>query len=203
MAEADATVVEQELDKVKKHKMYALSAKHLHQNRLDKLRKWSTFTDCLAFVFPVLYVPVRYLAKGTNEQNLAEHSWEFIGAVLAASAAVKLFYKWSENAVEHSQLRDKNIEAVTQADLILRRGTSQPIEEFDHFYKSMDDLEKEDRESITKLSDKERHLAYREALKDFDPEEAICRYCHASAWRFKKGSCQACGNTPVASSVQA
>ena len=183
--------------KIYQHKMDALAAKHLHQKRLDSLKKPSTLVDCLAFAVPAAYFPIRYMLKATTYQTMAENTWEILAAVLTVFALVKVFYKWQERSEKHSRLRDENIFAVTSADGLLRKKGQWDERELQYFYDQMDRLEAEDREAMLKIRQKERQEAYREALKEISPNEAICPRCAASAWNFTPGNCQLCGNTPA------
>ena len=184
--------------KIYQRKMDALAAKHLHQKRLDGLKRQSTFVDCLAFAVPALYFPIRYILKGTGYQTIAENIWEGLAALLTIFALIKVFYKWQERAEKHSRLRDENIFAGTSADSLLRKKGQLDERDIEHFYALMDRLEAEDREAMLKIQPKERQEAYREALKEISPKSPVCPICGASAWQFTPGNCQLCGNTPAA-----
>ena len=186
-----------EIEKIEQKKINALSAKYLHQRRLNELKKRSDLFDWAALALMILYFPIRYLMKGTSYQNIAEGVWEVLAVVLAVLAFTKIVLKWQEKAENHSRLRDENISAVTEADDLLQRKEAIEIEGLKRFYISMDKLESKDREAVLGIGKKEQQESYRQALKEFKPHAPACPICKASAWDFQPGNCQACGNTPL------
>jgi mobilome CxxCx(11)CxxC protein len=184
--------------KVSQCKMDALSAKYLHERRLAKFRRFNSLVDYLAIAVPVLYLPARYLAKGTAESAFVEHMWEVLAAILLASVIFKMAYRWQERAEKHSRLLAENIALIGQVDYLLSNSQNPTPESIRWFTLIAEKLENDDRESFGIVKDREKKKAYREALKEVDPSstETVCPRCHASPWDYKRGSCQLCGNTP-------
>jgi mobilome CxxCx(11)CxxC protein len=180
-------------------RMDALSTKHLHEFRLASLSRKNLAVDLLAIGVPVLYFPIRYLAKGTIYGAYIEALWELLAGVLAFCVVLKMVYKWQERAVQHSKLRDENISLASQAERLLQKTKSNLADESNGFMLLADKLEKDDREAFGgRIEKKERQRAYREALKEFSPASTTpCPECGASPLHYKPGSCQLCGNTPI------
>jgi mobilome CxxCx(11)CxxC protein len=198
MADDRPTQDQTRIDAVFQQKMNALAAKHLHERRLAKLRRWSLLVDYLAVGVPVLYFPARYIAKGTAVSNLIEHAWEVLAAILLCSAILKITYRWQERAEQHSKLISENISLSWQADYFLDNNKHTSPENISWFLRLAENCEKEDRAAFGIVKEEEKRLAYREALKEFNPSsiDTICPKCGVSPWEYKPGSCQLCGNTP-------
>jgi mobilome CxxCx(11)CxxC protein len=112
----------EDINKIKRKKWDCITTKHVHQMRLSSLRQRNTLVDTLALVVPIVYVPMRYLVKGTAWGTITEHAWEMLSAVLLAFAATKLSYRWQERAEKHAQLISENISLTTQADYFLSKS---------------------------------------------------------------------------------
>lgn len=176
----------------------ALSAKHLHERRLALFTRWNLMVDFLAIAVPILYFPIRYLAKGTSNGIWAETGWEIFAAILLVAAVAKIIWKWQDRAVQHSKLLGENITLASQAEHLLHNSKTTSSDSADWFFFVADNLEHADREALGKIQVKEKQFAYREALKEFSPGSiTFCPVCGASPWKYKPGSCQACGNTPA------
>ena len=69
--------------------------------------------------------------------------------------------------------------------------------ELNWFYKYVSEMDTQDNDTFSKISDDERKETYRAALKEFAPGNftITCPICNSSPWKFKKGGCQLCGNT--------
>lgn len=189
---------EETIKAIYQKRMDALATKHLHEYRLLYLSRLNLIVDFLAIGVPVLYFPIRYLAKGTPISIRTEVMWEILAAILLASAIAKIIWKWQDRAVQHSKLLGENITLASQAEHLLNNSNSSSSSSAQWFFLVADNLEKVDRESLGRIDDKDRKLAYREALKEFSPgSTTVCPECGASPWQYKPGSCQVCGNTPV------
>jgi mobilome CxxCx(11)CxxC protein len=185
----------QTLSKITQKKFDSLCAKHLHVKRLSKLHGLSRLVDWLAVAVPAIYFAIRFSAKGTEYGPLAEHVWEGLAGLLIALAALKIAYGWQDRAEKHSKLLGENIALVGQADyLATDQNTS--AESARLFLVLAERSETADREALGQPAEKARQFAYREALKECQPD-AVCPACNSSPWKFKIGSCQLCGNTPT------
>ena len=59
-------------------------------------------------------------------------------------------------------------------------------------------MDSKDQENIGSISDELRKKAYRHSLMKLYPgkKDTVCSICNASPFKYIKGSCQTCGNTP-------
>jgi mobilome CxxCx(11)CxxC protein len=179
-------------------RMDALATKHLHEYRCSSLNKLNLFVDLLAIGVPVLYLPVRYLAKGTSMGSLVESAWEILAGILLVLVIIKIIWRWQDKAAQHSKLIGENISLATQAEQLLNNASTTTVDSAQWFLVIADNLEKADMESFGRIKNKDRQCAYREALKEFSPGlTTACPECGASPWHYKPGSCQLCGNTPI------
>jgi mobilome CxxCx(11)CxxC protein len=187
---------------VEQKKSDALSAKYLHQKKLDKINTPNIFVDWFVMAVTVLYFPIRYLAKNTEYSHYAESGWEISAAILFIIVLLKTVFKWQDRINRHNRLILLNMNLITQANEILN---SQNINEelFRHFISSANQLESEDIDALGKISNKDKQWAYREAIKAFSTNsDTVCPICKISPWKYKKllwtykkEVCQLCGNT--------
>lgn len=182
---------------VEQKKLDALSAKYLHQKKLDKINGPNIFVDWFVMAVTVFYFPIRYLAKGTEYSHCAEIGWEFSAAILFIVVLCKTYFKWQERINKHNKLILANMNLITQANEIL--NSSNINEELcRYFMNSANQLESEDIEALGKISKEDKKWSYREAIKAFSTNgNTICPICESSPWQYKKGNCQLCGNTPI------
>jgi mobilome CxxCx(11)CxxC protein len=143
---------ERDLEIILQKKTDALATKHLHQRRLGPLEQGNLLIDYLAIAVPILYVPVRYLAKGTGWQEIAEPLWEILAALLLALTALKIVYGWQESIKKHSKLRDENIFLASQADSLLRHVETLTTQSVESFLALADRTEAADREALGTLN---------------------------------------------------
>jgi len=183
---------------LRSYRMDALTAKHLHHGRLSRRRKASLIVDFLAVGVPVLYFAFRFTAKGTRAQEVTEFIWEFLAAALSVLAILKLSFRWEDYIEKHSKLMAENNWLAVKARKLLDAANSAQRKDYDQFIEQALELEDEDRRALGDVPEQKKQRAYREALKDFDPDgPAHCPVCGSSAYSFKPGSCQVCGNTPA------
>jgi mobilome CxxCx(11)CxxC protein len=147
---------------------------------------------------PVAYFLIRYFAKGTSSQFVADVVWEVLAMVLLIAAITKIVYKWQERAERHSTLLGENLALVRHADSILS-ATNPSVDRVQAYLELADRIEADDTELLEDVTVQEKQAAYRDALKQFDVSNVavICRICGASPWQFTPGSCVVCGNTPA------
>ena len=187
------------VDAIRQKRHDSLSAKHLHIKLLGKLNRYQHLVDFLAIAVPVIYVPVRYLAKSTDYAFFVETAWEILAALLVVCTVLKIVYGWQDRSQICKQLLGENISLVGQADQLLNAGTSPSPEGSRLFLVLTEKSEKADRELLGEPSAKDKRFAYREALKEAQPGNSatVCPHCGSSPWSYKRGSCQLCGNTPA------
>ncbi len=183
------------VDQLRSLRIDALTAKHLHHGRLSRKRKASLVVDFLAIGVPVLYFALRFTAKGTQHQEVAEIAWEFLAAILLALAIIKMSFRWEDYIGKHSELMAENNWFASKANKMADAAPSTPRKEFDQLREQAVELEDKDLRSLGTVPDQEKRRAYREALKESSPN-GVCPICQSSAYSYTPGSCQVCGNTP-------
>jgi mobilome CxxCx(11)CxxC protein len=186
-------------DAIKQKRIDSLAAKHLHVRLLSNLNKRQRLVDFLAIAVPLIYVPVRYLAKNTEYALAVETAWELLAALLVVLVVLKIVYRWQDRSQICKQLLGENISLIGQADQLLRDVDHISPEGSRLFFTLAEKSETEDRDLLGESSDKDRQFAYREALKEAVPGSSttVCPGCGSSPWNFRPGSCQLCGNTPT------
>jgi mobilome CxxCx(11)CxxC protein len=191
-----------DLETIHQKKMDALAAKHLHQDEIAHLDKWGKLVDYLPLATVIVYLPIRFLAKNTGYSNFIESFWEIAAAILSAASLAKIVYVQGR-LENHSKLRDENISLVNQAENLLRQPEAITPASLELFFGIVAKTEKDDRNALRKIPEKQRQTAYREALKEIVPNSVTttCPRCGASPWEFKSGSCQLCGGTPIPATV--
>jgi mobilome CxxCx(11)CxxC protein len=180
---------------IQQKKYDSLSAKYTYSKRLARLRSYNFAVDTLAVVVPGIYLTVRYLAKGTETAALIDGLGEVLSCILLAMVLIKLGLKWQDKADQHQRLMSDNIKIVSMADTLLIAAaddSKMPLFQF-----LVQKSEEEDLAALGNISEPERQLSYRLALREAGGINAKCPRCHASPWQFKKGTCQLCGNTPI------
>jgi mobilome CxxCx(11)CxxC protein len=181
-------------------RLNSLAAKHLYTRRIGTLRRASTLVDYLTIAVPILYFPIRYIAKGTSLHGLLEAVWEVLAAILVAAALVKVFYRWSERFVTYLTQQRRNTEIAASIQPLLAAPDSRVARtKLDQIRGAVINQDVVDLEELGNLGKAERQWAYREALKELVPGDVsiTCPVCHASPWSFTPGDCSACGNTNV------
>jgi len=171
----------------------ALVGIHLHNTRISRLSARTRFTDWLALAVPILYVPVRFLAKGTSVFQTVEAVWEVLAATLLVTAASRIVLQWDRQLEEHYKYRDDDLRLADQAAGILDGVTQEGITRLN----ALDQISRrQDFDSIHSTV-AERQKAYRMALMEFytSGEVAECPHCHSRPDEFMPGDCPACGNT--------
>lgn len=186
-------------EQIQQKRIDCLAAKHLHVRLLATLNKKQRLVDFLAIAVPLVYVPVRYLAKDTQYAAPVEIAWELLAAFLVVMVALKIVYKWQDHAQECKQLMGENIFLIREAEELLRDEIGISPEKSRLFFTLADRSEAEDRDLLGEPKLKHRQFAYREAMKEAYPSriDTVCPNCGASPWKFMPGACQLCGNTPI------
>lgn len=83
-------------ERVRQKKLDAKCARILHEKRLARFRALSLTADVLSLAVPIGYMTVRFLAKGTQDEHVAECTWEAVAALLAILIVVKMGFRWSD-----------------------------------------------------------------------------------------------------------
>jgi mobilome CxxCx(11)CxxC protein len=182
---------------IKQIRLNALSAKYIHAKGIFRWKRYNLAIDILTLIVPLLLLvfPVLQinLIFGITLNNLTG----VLSILLISLAVFKFTIKIPDKIEKHQELLTKNIAVAHEAQNILLNSTSSLNHEW--LFRQAQILEAEDQGIIGNLNKKFAREAYRESLKELDinNNSVICPICKASPWNFKKGSCEACGNTPV------
>ena len=189
-------MLNQELtDRIRRLKLEALAAIHLHEQRIQLLQKRNLFVELLSITVPVFYITPRFLAKGTTVAPVIDALGEILSAVLLVLAIAKLLYKWQDREIKHGIMARRNSDVSREADRLLSKQTS--ASEVDQFLRRIQDIDDEDRDLLLGVREEENQVAYREALKRVQAGGDSCFKCGADTWNFQPGSCKVCGGTPI------
>jgi mobilome CxxCx(11)CxxC protein len=142
-----------------------------------KLNKLNRLVDFFAIGVPLLYLPVRFLAKDTVVGFGVERTWEVLAGALLVLTFLKINQRWQERAEEHSRLLGENIAIAGQADNLLRDIEHVSGEAASLFFLLAQRSEAADRNALGEPSTAERQRAYREGLKEAQWD---CPKCTAS-----------------------
>jgi len=184
------------IDQITQQRLNCLCTKHLHVPQRVKLNKLNRLVDFFAIGVPLLYLPVRFLAKDTAVGLASEVVWEILAAMLLVLTFLKINQRWQERAEEHSSLLGENIAIAGQADNLLRDIKHVSPEAASLFFLLAQRSEAADRKALGEPTTAERQRAYREGLKE---AQYNCPHCSASPWKYVPGPCQACGNKKIIS----
>ncbi|MCI4627116.1 MAG: hypothetical protein L3V56_14305, partial [Candidatus Magnetoovum sp. WYHC-5] len=170
---------------------------HLHQKYIRKYEKGNLLIEFLTLSVPIFYVAPRYILKGTDWSYYIEIVWEFLAVSLLVLAILKSVYRWYDRQISHTIMARKNEDVIRETDrLIANEKISN--ETFDVFHMLVKDFDAEDKRLLNNALNKDKQEANRFALKNLKPGTVTsCTICGANPWVFRKGSCDACGGTPV------
>lgn len=184
------------IEKLRQKKMDELGAKKLHSWRITRLNKYILLLDLLALIVPIGYFTVRYVNKGTSPITTVELIWLFAATLLLILGIVKCVCRWQARVENHNRLMGGNINSIAHSDHLLNLYSKGNVDDTTINLFLLDTAQDiADTLALGTVKESERQLAYREALKEFEPGSR-CFECNASPWQYKPGSCQLCGNTP-------
>lgn len=185
-----------DVDKIRQKIIDSLVAKHLHVRSRNALNLQNQLIDALALTVPIIYLSVRFIAKGTPVQGVFDAIGEILAAVLIASTVWKLVYRLQDKIQEHSELLADNIAIVEMGENLLSNQEN-VLAQAQYFSGLVQKSETDDRRLLGEPAIKDKQFAYREALKEFGGANVTCPICNSSPFKFTPGSCQTCGNKPT------
>lgn len=182
---------------IKQLRINALSAKYIHTKEIKRWKLYNVAIDVLTLIVPILLLIFPILQIEEVSGISATDATGVFSILLLSLAVLKLIIKIPDKIEKHQQLLMKNIAIANEAQNILLNPVSNLAGE--GFYRKVQELDVEDQEIIGNVNKKISREAYRESLKELEPDNIsiVCPVCKASPWKFKKGSCEACGNTPA------
>lgn len=178
-------------------RLNALTAKNLHARRLSKLRRLNIVYLSITFLVPIFYVVPTYILKGSDLESSAGYVGFALNMLLLGIAVFYVISKVDDKILQHRRLLQENIYVANEALEFVNNHRAES--ELSWFFRYVSRVDDEDKAAVAEWSEDERQLLYREALKELYPGDAtvVCPICKASPYKFVKGSCQTCGNTPI------
>lgn len=174
----------------------ALVAKSLYTKRLRVANAFKVAINVLIIITPILFIAAQYLTKGSAFAGFTDTA-AFIGSVLLLCLAIYTLIINLDSKIQKYVIGIKNNVYVASEALKLINEASD--EKLNWFYTYVAEMDTVDADILSGSTDKERQKAYRAALMQLNPGDnsVVCPICNASPFRYKKGSCQVCGNTPI------
>lgn len=182
---------------IKQIRLNALSAKYIHTKEMRRWKRYNLTIDILTFIVPVLLLvfPILHIDRlfGISIDSVNG----VLSVLLLTLAVLKLLVRIPDRIEKYQRLLTENITLANEAQNILLNASARADK--NRLYQQAQTLEIEDQELIGNVRKKLVREAYREALKELDLGDSsiVCPVCKASPWIFKKGNCEACGNTPA------
>jgi len=183
------------LDKLQQTKLNAISARILHTQCKMKLERTNLIIAFLTVIVPTLFIIAIFTSKGTSFEN-GVNVVSFILSVFLICVSVWSYIRnINDRIVTHKLGVKNNIYIITECDNLVK-GSAENIE---WFFRYVAEMDTQDLDSLSLISETTRQTTYRQALKELIPGDVtiVCSLCQASPWKYKKGSCQLCGNTPI------
>lgn len=179
--------------KIDQTKINALSAKILHRKSKWKYEATNNIILVLTIVVPLLFIIAIYVSKGTNYENSINVISFTLSLVLIVVSILSLIWKVNDNIIIHKLGMKNNIYIANECDNL----SSLSDTELNWFYKYVSEMDTQDNDTFSKITEDDRKETYRAALKEFTPGNftITCPICNSSPWKYKKGDCQLCGNT--------
>jgi mobilome CxxCx(11)CxxC protein len=180
--------------KIDQTKLNALSAKILHRRSKWKYEAINNVILVLTIIVPLLFIIALYVSKGTDYENLINIISFILSILLIVISVLSLILKVNDKITVHTLGMKNNIYIANECDNVANLSET----ELNWFFRYVSEMDNQDNDTFSKISKEVKMETYREALKEFSPGDVTitCPLCKSSPWKYKKGSCQLCGNTP-------
>lgn len=179
--------------KIQQTKLNAISAKNLHRKSKWKYESINGIVLFLTIIVPVLFIIAQYVSKGKESENLINTISFILSITLIAISIYSMIIKVGDKITTHKMGIKNNLYIANECDNLSSLGE----EELKWFFRYVTEIDNQDNDTFSKVSDNTKRKTYREALKEFNPGDytITCPVCNSSPWKYKKGDCQLCGNT--------
>ncbi len=182
---------------IRQIRLNALSAKYIHTKEISRWKRYNLAIDILTLIVPILLLifPILQIDRVGGSSLYAISG--VLSVLLLTLAVLKLIISIPDKIEKHQRLLTKNITVAHEAQNILLQSSA--LADPHWLYQQAQALETEDQEMIGNVGKKLVREAYRESLKELNVgnSSVVCPVCKASPWNYKKGDCEACGNTPA------
>lgn len=175
-------------------RLNALVAKYLYRQKLRVVRGFEMAVTGATVLVPILFIAAQWVAKGTPAQSTMDLI-AFIGsAILICLAVLSLILGINKKLELYSNGLAENI-SIAEEVLSMNAGST-PQQDLDWFYRYVANRDTKDNDLLASVKKETRQSAYRNGLKELTPSAVTnCPVCGASPWKYKKGDCDACGNS--------
>ncbi len=191
-------------ERLRQIKFDSITTRNLHNRKIKYLNVIYKVITYLTVILPILY----FIIVSLYSDAKIDSTLTIVGIILTGLLLILSIYALGEGIFEKRQSHIISIKnynfIINSCDEILQSCKKEELNKkkrkrLDWFLRYTNEISNQDSELLGIISEKDRKFAYREALKEYDPNntEVICPICHSSPWNYKKGSCIACGNTPV------
>jgi mobilome CxxCx(11)CxxC protein len=179
--------------KIQQTKLNAISAKNLHRKSKWKYEFINGLVLFLTIIVPLLFIIAQYVSKGTESETMINIISFALSVTLIAVSILSMIIKVGDKIATHKMGIKNNLYIANECDNLSTLGE----EELKWFFRYVTEIDNQDNDTFSNVSDKTKRKTYREALKEFSPGDytITCPVCNSSPWKFKKGDCQLCGNT--------
>jgi len=179
--------------KIQQTKLNAISAKNLHRKSKWKYEFINGLVLFLTIIVPLLFIIAQYVSKGKGSETMINIISFALSVTLIAVSIFSMIIKVGDKIVTHKMGIKNNLYIANECDNLSTLGE----EELKWFFRYVTEIDNQDNDTFSNVSDKTKRKTYREALKEFSPGDytITCPVCNSSPWKFKKGDCQLCGNT--------
>jgi mobilome CxxCx(11)CxxC protein len=190
---------EQNKKALDQRKFEALCSVHLHQGRISKIEGAQRLVDILVLCVPILLLASSAMAEEKNSLHFLYSPLritnEIMAVFLLALGVYSLIKEYRPKLKQHQKFLGENLPIIDEIDQILR---SNDADERDvrRIEEKTTNITKAEMELMHDLTDKEKHLAARLALRQHGGTSVVCPICQKSPWRFQAGKsvCEMCGN---------
>ncbi len=179
--------------KIQQTKLNAISAKNLHRKSKWKYEFINGLVLFLTIIVPLLFIVAQYVSKGKESEKMINIISFALSVTLIAVSIFSMIIKVGDKIATHKMGIKNNLYITNECDNLSALGE----EELKWFFRYVTEIDNQDNDTFSKVSNKTKRKTYREALKEFSPGDytITCPVCNSSPWKFKKGDCQLCGNT--------
>lgn len=180
--------------KIDQTKQNAISAKILHRRSKWKYELLNNVILSLTIIVPLIFLIAQYVSKGTSYEETMNVISFVLSVVLIIISVIHMLLKVNDKIATHKMGIKNNLYIANECDNVLKLEDA----ELEWFFRYVTEIDNQDNDTFSNVSEKVRRKTYRDALKEFAPGnyEITCPICHSSPWEYKKGNCQLCGNTP-------
>ena len=174
----------------------ALVAKSIHTKRLRVANAYKVTLSVLTIIVPVLFLAAQYWGKSTCVESIINIAASIGSVLLLCLSIYALIVAIEAKALKHTIGIKNNVYVASEALKLINEDDEGKL---NWFYTYVAEMDVVDADSLSDVKAEEKQTAYREALMQLYPGDntVACPICGASPFKYQKGGCQVCGNTPI------